>query len=74
MTGWDSIAMETTPVAGAMCLVSSPDPRVVFEWQDMVAYRGGGTYTPRDPGSSAQGVEEEEDEGEDDDDDEEDDE
>lgn len=40
----------------------------------MVAYRGGGTYTARDPGSSAQGVEEEEDEGEDDDDDEEDDE
>lgn len=39
-----------------------------------MAYRGGGAYTARDPGSSAQGVEEEEDEGEDDDDDEEDDE
>lgn len=39
-----------------------------------MAYRGGATYTARDPGSSAQGVEEEEDEGDDDDDDEEDDE
>ena len=44
-------------------------------WQDMVAYRGGGTYSARNPGSSAQGGEEEEDDdGEDDDDDDDDDE
>lgn len=61
-------------MVGATCLVSSPDLCVVFELKDMVAYRGGTAYAARDPGSSAQGVEEEEDEGEDDDDDEEDDE
>lgn len=66
--------METKLVADVVCLVSSPDRCIVFEWQDMVAYRGGATYAARDPGSSAQGVEEEEDEGDDDDDDEEDDE
>ncbi|XP_065806220.1 high mobility group protein B2b [Labrus bergylta] len=43
--------------------------------RDMVAYRGGGTAYPRNPGSSAQGGgEEDDDEGEDDDDDEDDDE
>lgn len=41
-------------------------------FQDMVAYRGGGTYA-RNPGSSAQGAEEEEEEdGEEDEEEEED--
>lgn len=39
-----------------------------------MAYRGGGTYAARNPGSSAQGGEEEEEEGEDEDEDEDDDE